>query len=412
MAPPSALPAAWRVAEMCFEKYQVAIDPHCDPALRVDLEALAEYFAGRAALQTIFLRSLVPWEEFTRPSNSGHGAIADFLLTRSIVACLSSNYDNLIERRAWDYGADLQVALDGDQASVQAAVHAPLLKFHGCAFKDRDNTVWTRSQLGGEPIAGRIERSATWMAANLRNRDLLVTGFWTDWGYLNRILTEALGNVTPSSIIVVDPSPQVELAQKAPELWAIAHRPGVAFDHIQESGADALDELRRAFSARYLRQVFAAGRQAFEAELGVPCADALLEVVEFDSESLYNLRRDAEGAPGVKPAISKRPGECELLGLFHLLLRAAGAQQNEEGYELKGRRIRVINGAGKTLSTMQSRYVAPPATISADMVVAVGATETGLPGHLVRPGHPFSIVRPAAGGDWFDLLSARQELNI
>jgi hypothetical protein len=118
MAPPSSLPSARRVAELCFDKYRLTADPHCDLALRTDLAALAEHFAALHTLKTVFIDRLVPWASFVRPSNAGHAAIADFLTTRAAVAGLSSNYDTLIERRAWDYGFDFRGSLDGDEAST------------------------------------------------------------------------------------------------------------------------------------------------------------------------------------------------------------------------------------------------------------------------------------------------------
>jgi hypothetical protein len=129
----------------------------------------------------------------------------------------------------------------------------PLLKFHGCSHRDRLSTVWAPSQLAVQIIAARIEKSKTWMAANLRQKDLLVVGFWSDWDYLNAIIGSALADVQPLSVTVVDLSPADVLEQKAPDLWQIAHAQNVMFEHVQESAADVLDELRRAFSTSYLR---------------------------------------------------------------------------------------------------------------------------------------------------------------
>src|SRR5262245_24676648 len=106
MAPPSNLPSARRVAEMCFDAYQIRVNPNINPALRQDLEALAEYFADLNTLKAQFIENLVPWIEFERLPNPGHAAIADFLITKVAVAALSGNYDKLIERYAWDSGAD------------------------------------------------------------------------------------------------------------------------------------------------------------------------------------------------------------------------------------------------------------------------------------------------------------------
>jgi hypothetical protein len=199
MAPPSFLPSAKAVAQACFDAYMVAINPDADRALRDDLEELAQHFVNLGTLKTVFIDRLVPWKEFVRPANPGHAAVADFLITGATANTLSANYDGLIERRAWDYGADFESSLDGDEATVRATVHGPLLKFHGCSIRDRRETVWSKSQLGDPVIADRIAKSRTWMAANLREKDLLVVGFWSDWAYLNEILGKALRGVSPLS---------------------------------------------------------------------------------------------------------------------------------------------------------------------------------------------------------------------
>jgi len=291
MAPPSNLPSARRVAEMCFDAYKVRVDPNINPALRQNLEALAEHFASLNTLKAQFIENLVPWSEFERQPNPGHAAIADLLITKAVVAGLSSNYDKLIERPAWDYGADFRGSLDGDEATVCSHAQAPLLKFHGCSYRDRGSTVWAPSQLHDPIIAGRIQRSKVWTAANLRQKDLLVVGFWSDWDYLYQIVGSALQGLDPLSVTVIDLSGVADLEQKAPDLWALAHQTQVTFTHVQESGADALDELRRAFSQNYLRQVLAAGRAAFEAATAAACDPAWLDVTGLDSESLYDWRR-------------------------------------------------------------------------------------------------------------------------
>ena len=412
MAPPSQLPSARRVAEMCFDRYQLIADPACDPALRTDLEALAEHFAALNTLKSVFIQRLVPWDEFVRPRNVGHAAVADFLIIRGFAASLSTNYDTLIERPAWDYGFDFQAALDGDEATVHAATQAPLLKFHGCANRDRQATVWARSQLKDPTIAARIEKSKTWMAANLRERDLFVIGFWSDWNYLNTILGAALKDVTPSAVIVVDPSETAQLEQKAPDLWAVSHAANVTFIHVQESGADVLDTLRRAFSRNYIRQMLAAGREAIESELHAPINPAWAEVPDVDAETLYGWRRDAEGVPGGSPATAKHPINAETVGYFHLLMRRAGAQHHAEGYEIGGRTVRVVNGAGALLNVMRSKFLEAPVIPSADIVVAAGATDVGVPADIVRRGRVGHLIRPAARGEWLDVARARAELNV
>lgn len=412
MADPSGLPAAWRVAEASFDKYVLETDPTCDPTMRYDLEAFAQHFVDLHTLETIFIESLVPWHMFVKPPNAGHAAVADFLVTRAAAAALSANYDTLIEQSAVASGFDFQNALDGDEATVRSRTQSPLLKFHGCATRDRLATVWAPSQLGKAPISDRIAKSKTWMAANLRQKDLLVVGFWSDWSYLNTLLGSVLDGLAPLSVTVIDLADAATLQAKAPDLWALAHGPLVQFSHVQESGADALAELRKAFSQNYLRGVLAAGKPAFEAMVGAACDPAWLEPPDLDNEALYGLRRDSEGVPAGQPANRPRPIQCDILGVFHLLLRRAGAAPTALGYDLAGRSVRVVNGAGAVLSQLRDKFAEAPAVAPTDVVVAAGATHLPLPGSIVRPGAAGSFIRPSGMGEWYDLDGARAELGI
>lgn len=412
MAPPSSAPSAAALAAECFDEYTAMANPACDPAMRNDLEAFAEYFYAQHTLKTIFIDRLVPWFRFSRPSNAGHAAIADFLLTRAVASTLSSNYDLFVERQAWDYGGQFDASLDGDEANVHAAAHSPLLKFHGCAHRARNDTVWTKLQLAEASISTRTAKSTTWMTANLREKDLLVVGFWSDWSYFNDILGDALANVSPSSVTLVDPGTTAVLEAKAPQLWALAHQAGVTFTHIQESGAAVLDELRQAFSKGYLRRILRAGIPQLESETNAPCDPAWLKVADADSENLYAQRRDAEGVPATMPARRRHPANVELLGFFHLLLRRAEATKIADGYELNGHKVRVVNGAGSILSNLRSRFVEAPVLPSVDVVAAIGATDLAVPGNVVRDGRPGDIVRPATQAQWFDFQGARELLKV
>jgi hypothetical protein len=412
MAPPSSLPSAWQVAAACYDKYVTSIDPSCPSALRGNLEELAEIFAEANTLRTVFIPALVPWDDFVRPPNPGHAALADFLITRAAAGALSGNYDTLIERRAQDYGFDLLASLDGDEATARAAHHSPLLKFHGCSTRDRGATVWARSQLNDDPdVVQRLEKTKKWMAANLREKDLLVVGFWSDWAYLNSILGQAIRAASPLSLTLVDPSAPDKLEAKAPDLWTVAHTPPVRFFHIKRSGAEVLDELRQAFSEGYVRKLLMSGKTAFEIATGDACELAWLQAPAIDSEEIYGWRRDAEGAPATKPATARHPNAPELVGLVHLLLRRAGATPRPYGYDLAGTTVRVVNGAGSLLSTVRDRFGEPPG-FETDIVVCAGAEDLGLPGNIVRQAFPGSILRPAPTAKWLDIASARTELGI
>ena len=412
MAPPSNLPSARRVAALCHDEYRQTVASNFDPALRGDLQGIAEYFLALNTLQTVFIEAIVPWLQFIGPPNPGHKAIADFLISRVLEAGISTNYDTLIERCGVDYGFDFQSALDGDEAIRHASRQGPLLKLHGCSNRDRLSTIWTPQQISRPPISDRLQKSKGWMSTNLRQKDLLIVGFWSDWHYLNQVFSSALPTLTPISVTVIDQSEGQQLQQKAPDLWDAMNAAGISFHHVQESGADALDELRRAFSGNYLRQVLEAGRDALERQSDAKCDPTWFEVEHLDSEALYGWRRDAEGVPSGKPATQKQPENSELLGFFHLLLRQAGATAYATGYEVNGRAIRVINGRGASLSTLRREFVEPPAVVTADMIVAVTATDLGSPDNVVRSGRAGDFIRPDPVAEWYDMDGARKVLGI
>ncbi|MBF2753681.1 MAG: SIR2 family protein [Gammaproteobacteria bacterium AqS3] len=417
MAEPSNLPCASRIAEICFDKYRDSTDSDMSPELRLNLEALAEHFSNEEQNGLVyFIENLVPWDEFASHPNFGHSAIADLLITRAAVACLSCNFDELIERGAQKYGADFRGSLDGEQAVNYSRSQAPLLKLHGCLRLDRISTVWTQSQLDNSNISDRIEKNKNWMRTNLSQKDLLVVGFWSDWCYLNQIIADALQGTDPKSVTVIDLLEKKALEEKAPELWALLHQPNIDFAHVRGSGAEVLDELRRAFSESYLRQLMAAGRDEFEQRTTLDFNQNWLSVdSSLSSEDLYSWRRDAEGVPNRKPATKKCPDKIrsKMLGCFHLLLRKAGAQQQREGYTLKEHSIRVINGAGESISSVAERFpVEPPASSLANIFVAVGAEETGMPGNIIGRGSSDNILRTTAEERWLTFKQAQERLEL
>lgn len=414
MAEPSNLPSARMLANTCYDSYVLAVDPDCDPALREDLEALAEYFIGIEALEEIFITNFVPWDSFARPCNPGHAALADFILCHAVNAVLSTNYDMLIERKAMDFGADIDPALDGDEANIYSRRHSPLLKFHGCSRRDKKKTIWAKSQLNDPVIRSRLDKTKVWMAANLREKDLLIIGFWSDWAYLNEILDNAIREVSPASIIVVDLCNINELEEKAPHLWRIAHADPVKFRHVQASGAEFLDELRREFSKRYLAKMLASGKGFLEAQIGEECVAGWLMPPNLSSDELYALRRDAEGVPSGSPVKKKHPENTEQLGFFHLLLRRAGAVEAVFGYIFNNLKIRVINGAGDFLATKKRQFSGPPAIDSEiDMIACIGAQDfPGLPDEIIEKGRHNDFIRPATGVDWVDLDGAIEILRL
>ena len=70
------------------------------------------------------------------------------------------------------------------------------------------------------------------MGLTLPGKDLLVVGFWTDWGYLNDVIANAL-NVNPfGSVTVVDPKASADLQATAPTLWARLTGGTAHFQHV------------------------------------------------------------------------------------------------------------------------------------------------------------------------------------
>jgi hypothetical protein len=405
---PSNLMTAERVANVCYDKYRPI---HELPAtMRGQVDQIAGHFYDSQEFESVFLGSLVPWGELTGEPNKGHAAISDLLITRGLAAALSANFDMLIEQWAWSRKMDLHGALDGVEAMALSTEMSPLLKFHGCMTKGRKKTLWTQAQLTEPGIAQTVERCGDWMKLFLPQKDLLIIGFWTDWGYLNRVLAEALNAIPFGSVTVVDPDTSVNLQNKAPELWATLS-PGPHFRHFERSGADALEELRVEYSKVWLKR-FLRLAEPLLTEIGKACPERNLAL---DCEDLYNARRDGEGVPYNRAARTKAPAaSAAKAALAHHLLLDAGAMRDGAWYLKDGRRIRVVNGVGQAMNSVRGQYKEPPAAAQPDIVICAGAEDLSVPGNLISPGEDKSIVRPSGGGTatWMTFEQARGELQI
>ena len=102
-----------------------------------------------------------------------------------------TNYDVLIERAAAQLGGEVEVALDGDEA---AFFKTCILKIHGCQRR-KLATVWCPEQLDKEPILSHMEKSQVWLKSQLRLKDLISVGFWSDWSYLNDLLESCVNGI-------------------------------------------------------------------------------------------------------------------------------------------------------------------------------------------------------------------------
>src|ERR1019366_9019955 len=98
---------------------------------------------------------------------------------------------------------------------------------------------------------------------------------WSDWAYLSELFAQNLTAVGPRTVYVVNPASADELQRKAPALWAWATAPPIRFSHVQRPGHDFLDELRRIWSARFIRRLMDAARPTYDALFGGALAPAV-----------------------------------------------------------------------------------------------------------------------------------------
>lgn len=408
---PSGLLSALRVAQICYDKY-CAVE-ELPLGLRDDIAELAAHFHDAGQLQSVFLKRLVPWNELVGEPNSGHHAIGDFLASRAVTATLSTNFDTMIEQWAKGHKIDLRGAVEPAEAAPFADQTAPLLKLHGCMDRTREETLWTSRQVEDARVKARVSGWANWMQLNLPGKDLLIVGFWTDWGYLNDVVNDVLSDHGLASATVLDPSSAEQLQSKAPKLWTSLQAAGT-FSHVQASSDEALEELRIEFSRVWLKKFFRLGKPLIDAT-GPPCPSAAYVPPPGPMSDLYDLRRDAEGVPSPRAAQTRTPSAATAQAAYaHLLLVRGNATRNGAWYEHAGKSVRVVNGAGEFLATVRERYVEPPAVAQPDFIVCAGATDFGIPAQLIATGQGASTVRPAPGGTtkWITLDAAKTEWQL
>ena len=407
---PSNLLSALRVSQICYDAW-LPTEPFLNPGLRDDVDLLAAHFYARGDFK-VFIH-LVPWNDMVGRPNNGHAAIADLLITRSACAALSANFDSMIEHWADERKVAMQGALTGYEATAFTTITNPLVKFHGCLRRDRENTLWTHGQLTDHAVQLRVVSCSQWMNLILPGKHLVVVGFWTDWGYLNNVLADAFATNSASSVTVIDPSPAAGLQAKAPNLWEKLTSLSHVFEHVQASGADVLDELRTAYSKAWARKFYALGGPLVQATGGAVSPAATPNALS--GEDLYNLRRDAEGISYDRAATFKAPASSAAQAAYlHVMLLNAGATQQGAWLQYGGRSIRVINGGGQGLTDVQARYKEPTTAAQPEIVVCAGAIELGVPARVIAPGRGASTIRPTPGGSarWLTLEQAQAELGL
>lgn len=361
---------------------------------------------------TVFYRTLLDQNSFAGPPNEGHLAAADLLLVRGIQTAITTNVDTLIETAGQLLLGQVGVGIEVPTIATLPPDTSPLLKIHGCRQTDQANMVWAPGQLAVPPVSTRIADSAAWLNVRLLDRDLLVVGYWTDWDYLNAVLARTLGAVSPSSVIVVNPTAASSLAVKAPELYALGQRAKVSFAHVAASGAEFLDHLRLKFSRSFLRAALHSGATDFTALVGIDAKPEWLEPPTLDNFALWSIRRDLEGRAPNEPARDLRPPAETLMGLTLLQLQSHGAVAEGQYWVIGGVRVRLLRAGNKLLHRVEAEHARETApAIAPDIVVAVGAESHGLPANIARA-EPTATIARGNASRWLTRQEALQELGI
>jgi hypothetical protein len=416
--PPSSLPSAMVVANTCYDEW--ISNEALDPVLRDKIEDIAAIFHARGDFESVFIRRLVPWNNLVGTPNQGHAAIADFLISRAVYGVLSANFDPLIENWAAERKVAMRGALNGFEATDFQDTSNPLLKFHGCMQRGREQTIWTKAQLTEPAISERIRTNTEWMNLNLPGKHLVVVGFWSDWGYLNSILADAFTIRTAESVTVVSPGPTANLETKAPELWNKLRALSRQFLHVQASGDVFLNELRHAYSESWMKRFVAFGetQQSLSPPTTITLAAAPVAahpLSPVSMEDLYDLRRDAEGIPYTRAATQKKPNiSMGHASALRLRLKDAGASEEGAWLRIRGKSVRILNGAGRMIEEVQSSYAEPTSFPQADITICAGAISTHVPSRIISKGLGTSVVRSSAGAgsEWMTTVEAEVTFAI
>lgn len=411
MSSPSSLPSAPALAAQAKRKYAAKYGG-TRPPLPDGIEEQADFFFQRGELGTLYLRTFIDPHAFASPYNEGHAAVADLLLVGGISTAVSTNVDTLIEDAGQALFGHIASGMDRESVAGLPPDVSPLLKIHGCWRCDRENTVWTPSQLAAAPVKDRVSGSGEWLRQRLIDKDLVIVGYFTDWDYLNGVLEKTLGEVRPSRVVVVDPGDPAWLAAKAPLFNALGQRASSAFLHVRETGDTFLRALRVQFCRSFVREAISAGMEAFEQRHGRTADPGWIEPAPADTASLYALRRDLEGARPGKPACRREPQSEPVLGLTILQLLDAGAKGDGPHWVYNGKRIRILSAPNQLIRELEVAYGRDaPSLVAADMVIAVGAEADPLPAHVVRSGTKPTIAR-GTPGRWLTRQDALTELGL
>jgi hypothetical protein len=70
--------SAVQVSRTCYDKYQPILA--LPPAMRDDIDQLAGHFYDTGEFESVFIGTLVPWDDLAGEPNPGHAAVVIFLV--------------------------------------------------------------------------------------------------------------------------------------------------------------------------------------------------------------------------------------------------------------------------------------------------------------------------------------------
>lgn len=414
MAPPSSAPSAREVAGQCSTKCRESTGNPVPAGCEEDIERLAEFCYASPPLWAGFRDQYIDWKRFKGVPNNGHFAIADFLACSAADSAITTNVDIFIEEAAEILGEpDFQPAVEGEEMT-RAHDHSPLLKIHGCMNRNRDLTLWCHSQLEGgrsnPAIVAQLALWKTWLRGRLLGKDLLFVGFWSDWVHLNDILGTVLEGVQPRLVYVVDLAPIDIIQAKAPGLWSLTTAEGVIFKHVQASGGQFLDDLRKTLGVSFFERLFLQSIGTYRGYKGVGVAPQAELPESLNTEQLYDLRRDTTGVSPKACVRHRDPIQAMYtVGAIHLMVQARGAKFDGARYKLPdGRRLRVVNGAGQVMSLVQEQFWShQPQAEPGDLVVCDARSDGDVPVNLVRGPRVPNILQGGNSSEWITFEEAQ-----
>jgi len=416
MAPPSSAPSARDVAVRASAKCRESTGTDAPAGCETDIEKLACFCYASPPLWAGFRDQYIDWKRFKGDPNLGHFAVADFLSCAAADCAITTNLDIFIEEAAERLGEpDFQAAVEGEEMA-RAHDHQPLLKIHGCMNRDRDRTLWCHDQIQGArknaAMEAQLKTWKIWLKGRLLSKDLVFVGFWSDWAHLNDILGSVLDGVQPRLVYLVDPAPPDVIQAKAPGLWSLTTGEGAIFKHVQASGAEFLDELRKILSVSFFERLFSASIGTYHSYVGIGTAPRMRLPDSLNTDQLYDLRRDTTGAPPKSVVRDKEPlPTMQTTGAIHLMVQERGATFDGVRYKLPDDSIvRVVNGAGQVMSLVQEKFSKDqPQSASKEFVVCDARNDGNVPTNVIRGARPSTILRAGNSSQWLTLEEGRSQ---